>query len=635
MPQHVDSQDITLFAKTNFRGKEVPFGIKTDDRRRHMYVIGKTGMGKSTVMENMIIQDIRAGRGLAVVDPHGDLVEKILAFIPPNRVNDVVYFNPSDVDYPIAFNVLESISSTHRHLVASGLIGVFKKVWADSWGPRLEYILRNTILALVEYPGSTLLGVTRMLVDKEYQKKVTNTIADPIIKAFWNDEFSAFNTQFRTEAVSPIQNKIGQFLSSSIIRNIVGQPKSTIDIRDIMDNGKILLMNLSKGRIGEDNSALLGAMMITKLQLAAMSRIDIPEKDRRDFYLYVDEFQNFATESFAGILSEARKYRLNLIVAHQYIEQLDEKVSAAVFGNVGTIASFRVGAGDAEFLAKEFFPTFTETDLVNLTKYDMYLKLMIDGVASEPFSATGLPPATNPSHLEDTIIRVSRERYAKPREVVEEKISRWTLSEKPTAGSGDDRRPPRRDDRGERREHEPRREPRESRPADEPPVEYQREAPVVIESAIPAPLSLAEALQQSPPKPPPEKREHRQPEGERSERRDARPRRSDQRSDSDRPSGDGSRPRRDDRSRRGGEGRGPRRDDRRSTPRDTERRSGAPDQARPEQVRPPETQSAPISSPHVPPAAPQAQPMHETPPPTHHTAGSAHELKPGEVATFS
>lgn len=498
MSQHVEAEDITLFARTNYRGKQVAFGIKTDDRRRHMYLIGKTGMGKSTVMENMIIQDMRAGRGCAVVDPHGDLVEKMLAFVPPSRINDVIYFNPADVDFPIAFNVLESVNPAHRHLVASGLLGVFKKVWLDSWGPRLEYILRNTILALIEYPGSTLLGVTRMLVDKEYQSKVVNTISDPIIKSFWIDEFGAFNNQFKTEAVSPIQNKIGQFLSSSIIRNIVGQPKSTIDIREIMDTGKILLLNLSKGRIGEDNSALLGAMMITKIQLAAMSRVDIPEKERKDFFLYVDEFQNFATESFAGILSEARKYRLSLIVAHQYIEQLDERVRAAVFGNVGTLASFRVGAADAEFIAKEFFPVFVETDLLNLTKYDMYLKLMIDGVASEPFSATGLPPAANPDHLEEKVVRVSRERYARPRTVVEDKISRWTMSEKP-AGAPSNRpagdRPPRTRDREPRNDRPQRSEPQQED------VVYQREAPVLTsETDIPAPISLTQALQQQPPR---------------------------------------------------------------------------------------------------------------------------------------
>jgi len=420
------NEDITPFAMTNFRNIRRKFGIKQDDRRRHMYLIGKTGMGKSTTIENMIVDDIRKGKGVALIDPLGDLVERVIDFIPSYRINDVIYFNPADLDYPIAFNVLEAVDPTHRHLVTSGLIAVFKKIWIDSWGPRLEYLLRNTILALLEYPGSTLLGVTRMLVDKEYRRKVVRRITDPVVKAFWVNEYSAYSNQFRTEAISPIQNKVGQFLSSSVIRNIVGQSKSTIDMREIMDNGKILLLNLSKGRIGEDNSSLLGAMMVTKIQLAAMSRVDIPEEKRRDFYLYVDEFQNFATESFATILSEARKYRLNLIMAHQYIEQLDEKVRAAVFGNVGTIVAFRVGAADAEFLVREFEPIFSETDLVNLTKYEIYLKLMIDGVASDPFSATTLPPVTDEEGNREKIIRASRERYSRPREVVEEKIMRWS-----------------------------------------------------------------------------------------------------------------------------------------------------------------------------------------------------------------
>lgn len=515
MPDEIQPTDVTLFATTNFRGSNRPFGIKTDDRRRHMYVIGKTGMGKSTLLENMIIQDVRAGRGLAVVDPHGDLVEKILKFIPSFRVNDVVYLNPADVEYPIAFNILEAIDPNQRHLVASGLIAVFKKLWVDSWGPRLEYILRNTILALIEYPGSTLLGVNRMLVDKDYRSKVVRHISDPIVKSFWQGEYAAYANQFRTEAISPIQNKIGQFLSSAIIRNIVGQPKSTIDMRDIMDSGKILLLNLAKGRIGEDNSALLGAMMITKLQVAAMSRIDIPEKDRHDFFLYVDEFQNFATESFANILSEARKYRLNLIIAHQYIEQLDENVRAAVFGNVGTIVCFRVGAADAEFLAKEFFPVFTETDLVNLTKYDVYLKLMIDGVASEPFSATGMPPVTNPDQLEDRVIRVSRERYAKTRAVVEEKISRWTgamdEAQQEDKRNNDSSRSRRDNGNG----HQDR------KPPEKPPVEPSSREPVTL-SDIPAPISLSEAFsaQNNQQRPPRQKQDHRSHRRDRSKSRD-------------------------------------------------------------------------------------------------------------------
>lgn len=423
--------EICFFGESYYRDHAQKFGIKTDDRRRHMYVIGKTGMGKTTLLENMVYSDVVNGHGLCYIDPHGDTAEKILDFIPSHRINDVIYFNPSDMNYPISFNLLESVDPAYTHLVASGMVGVFKKIWADSWGPRLEYILRNALLALLDHPDSTLLGVTRILVDKDFRKKVVSNIKDPVVKSFWVDEFTKFNDRTIAEVISPIQNKVGQFLSTALIRNIVGQVKSTLHFRDIMDNRKILILNLSKGRIGEDASALLGAMMITKIQLAAMSRVDIPEEQRADFYLYVDEFQNFATESFAGILSEARKYRLSLIVAHQYVAQLDEKVADAIFGNVGTIVSFRVGAGDAETLVKEFSPYFTEEDFVNLPKFFIYLKLMIDGVASNPFSSKTLPPLSKHEGHSEKIIRVTRERYARTREIVEDKINRWS-------GHGDD-----------------------------------------------------------------------------------------------------------------------------------------------------------------------------------------------------
>ncbi|HPD03191.1 MAG TPA: type IV secretion system DNA-binding domain-containing protein [bacterium] len=423
--------EVTLFGETTFRNQNQKFGIKVDDRRRHMYVIGKSGMGKSTLLENMIAQDINKGRGLAVVDPHGDLAEKIIRYIPDRRVEEVVYFNPADAEYPIAFNVVEQVEPHLRHLVASGLIGVFQKLWADSWGPRLEYILRNAILAVLDYPDSTLLAITRMLSDKNFRKRVVEKIQDPVVKAFWVNEFSSYNDKFASEAVAPIQNKVGQFLSSSLIRNIVGQIRSSIDLRKIMDEGKILIMNLSKGRIGEDNSALLGSMMITKLQLAAMSRVDTPEEERRDFYLYVDEFQNFATDSFANILSEARKYHLSLVLAHQYIEQLTDSVRAAVFGNVGTLVVFRVGATDAEFLAKEFLPLFNEEDLVNIPKFNFYIKLMIDGLTSDPFSARTLPPLSKNEQTNNAerVIDYTRSHYASRRDVVEEEIMRWHLNQ--------------------------------------------------------------------------------------------------------------------------------------------------------------------------------------------------------------
>ncbi len=421
------STEITPFAKTAFRGQEQVFGIKRDDRRRHVYIIGKTGMGKTTLLEHFVAHDIAAGHGVAYIDPHGDTAEKMLSLIPPHRQDDVIYFNPADMSYPVAFNVLEHVDPEYRHLVASGIVGVFKKLWADSWGPRLEYILRNAIMALLETPNTTLLGVMRILVDKRYRKRIVGAVSDPVVRAFWTEEFPKWQGPVLQEVIAPIQNKVGQFLTSALIRNIVGQPQSAFSLRDVMDKKKILIVNLAKGRIGEDNSALLGAMMVTKIQMAAMSRVDMPEEKRNDFYLYVDEFQNFSTESFATILSEARKYRLNLTLAHQYIAQLDDAVRDAIFGNVGTTISFRIGAADAEFLEKEFAPVFTLNDFVNLPKYHIYLKLMIDGVTADAFSATTLPPV-EPGHTsqEENIIANSRARYAVPRETVEERINVWS-----------------------------------------------------------------------------------------------------------------------------------------------------------------------------------------------------------------
>ena len=423
----MENSNITLFGETDFRNQKRRFGIKEDDRRRHMYIIGKTGTGKTTLLENMAIQDIQNGHGIAIVDPHGEFAEKMLDFVPSSRINDVIYFNPADLDFPIAFNAIETVDAEHRHLVASGLVGVFKKIWAETWGPRLEYLLRNAILALLEYPGATLLGVMRLLVDKTYRQKVMDKVTDPVVKSFWVDEFSKYKGNFEVEAIAPIQNKVGQFLTNPLIRNIVGQTKSSINIREIMDSEKIFIMNLSKGKIGEDTSNLLGAMLITRLQLAAMSRVDIPEDERKDFYLYVDEFQNFATESFANILSEARKYHLSLVLAHQYIAQVREEVRDAVFGNVGTMVSFRVGAADADFLEKEFEPEFTVNDMVGLGFAQIYLKLMIDGFSSRPFSARTLAPIrSTESSSKEKIVRVSRERYGRSRQEIEDKIMRWS-----------------------------------------------------------------------------------------------------------------------------------------------------------------------------------------------------------------
>jgi len=426
------NRDITYFGKTNFRNSDAVFGIKRKDRRQHMYILGKSGTGKSVLLSNLIVQNIQNGEGVCVVDPHGETVEEILNLIPEHRIKDVIYFNPADSDFHIGFNVIQLDDPKYKHLVASGLMGIFTKIWANAWSSRMEYILNNAILALLDTPGTTLLGIPRLLVDKDYRQMIIGNLKDPVVKAFWVHEYEQWREQFRNEAIAPIQNKVGQFLSTAIIRNVVGQSKSTIDIFKIMNEGKIFLVNVSKGRIGEDNSALLGGMIITKIQLAAMERVRIPEDERKDFYLYVDEFQNFATDAFANILSEARKYRLNLTVAHQYTAQLENKdgskVRDAVFGNVGTMIIFRVGGDDADFLEKEFEPEFTSLDLVNLPNYHVYIKLMIDGVTSRPFSATTLPPikVDVSKGVKEKVIESSRKIYTRTRKEVENEISKWS-----------------------------------------------------------------------------------------------------------------------------------------------------------------------------------------------------------------
>jgi hypothetical protein len=428
--------EICYFGVYDNRGSLVPFGIKRDDRRRHMYILGKTGMGKSTFLQNMCIQDIYNGEGVCFIDPHGEAAEYIMDRVPSYRQNDVIYFDPSDTNFPIGFNMLEQKSGEEKFLVASGMMAVFTKLWAGMWSTRMEYILNNCILALLDSPGNTLLGITRMLTDKAFRNKIISKITDPIVKNFWLVEFAGFNDRYKQEAIAPIQNKIGQFLSSNLIRNIVGQPKSGIDMRQIMDQKKILIINLSKGRLGEDSSALLGGLLITKLQLAAMSRVNMPESERNDFYLYVDEFQNFTTDSFGTILSEARKYRLNLVLAHQYIAQLTEngsfKIKNAVFGNVGTMICFRVGSEDSEILEKEFTPVFTPQHLQNLNARQTVLKLSIDNASAGPFLAETLPPIFEKMGGRLAIgLKVSRERYASPVERVEDAISRWLNNQSP------------------------------------------------------------------------------------------------------------------------------------------------------------------------------------------------------------
>lgn len=418
---------VTYFAATDSRGRRAPFGLKAADRRRHMYVIGKTGMGKSTLLENMAIQDIQNGEGLAFIDPHGGTADTLLNYIPEHRIKDVVYFAPFDLDKPVAFNVMEDVGYDKRHLVVSGLMATFKKIWIDAWSARMEYILSNTLLALLEYPDATLLGVNRMYTDKAYRKLVVENVKDPIVKDFWTKEFANYGDRYTQEATPAIQNKIGQFTSNPLIRNIIAQPHSSFDIRDLMDKKKILIINLSKGQVGETNMRLLGSMLTTRIFLGAMSRAELSttEIDKLpDFYFYVDEFQNFANDTFAEILSEARKYKLNLLIAHQYVEQMEEQVRAAVFGNVGTTVAFRVGPFDAEVLETIFSPEFMKEDLVNLGFAQIYLTLMIDGVGSRPFSAVTMPQIERPARSFRTeVIQASRDQFGNLRSGIEVAIN--------------------------------------------------------------------------------------------------------------------------------------------------------------------------------------------------------------------
>ncbi|RME30477.1 hypothetical protein D6792_00930 [Candidatus Parcubacteria bacterium] len=420
---------VVLIGETTARAAATLFGIKAKDRLRHLYAIGKTGMGKSTLLENLAIQDIRRGAGITFVDPHGSSAEHLLDFIPKERVRDVIYFAPFDLAHPIAFNVLEKVDPDKRHLIVSSLMATFEKIWVDAWSARMAYILQNTLSALLEYPGATLLGVNRMYVDSEFRKHVVEHITDPAVKSFWKDEYTKYTDRYAAEATPAIQNKIGQFASNAMIRNIVGQEHTSFDLRRVMDERKILIVNLSKGRIGEDNARLLGAMLVTKLYLAAMSRADTSPQELAALpphYLYVDEFQSFANRTFADILSEARKFKLALTIAHQYIEQMEEEIRAGVFGNVGTMITFRVGAYDAEVLEREFGPKITAQDLVNLGFAEIYIRLMVDGITLQPFSARTLPPFPRPQESYRAMaLAASRAQWSRDRKAVEEEVLRW------------------------------------------------------------------------------------------------------------------------------------------------------------------------------------------------------------------
>lgn len=407
-----EKNNVNLFAKAELKNAQQIFGIKEEDRRRHMYVVGKSGTGKSTLLANMIINDLKHGKGLAVIDPHGDLIETILDYIPKHRINDVIYLDPSDPEAVVKINLFEGGSEVHRELIASGIVAIFQKMYAHSWGPRLEYILRNTLLTLLS-KQARLEDVITMLTNEKYRERVVENLQDPVLKNFWIKEFNPMQERLRTEAISPILNKVGQFVTSPIIRDVVNAQHSSINIEEIMDSGKILLINVSQGKLGEDNAALLGAMLITKIQLAAMNRVYKAEADRKDFYLYIDEFQNFATTSFIKILSEARKYRLNLILANQYMDQIPPEVKSAIFGNAGTIASFILGASDAAQLQQEYGNMYTQEDLVSLSRYQIIIKLMIDGTTSRPFPAHTLGLASSNNQNKAKVLRSSREQYAK------------------------------------------------------------------------------------------------------------------------------------------------------------------------------------------------------------------------------
>ncbi|MFW0871295.1 MAG: type IV secretory system conjugative DNA transfer family protein [Patescibacteria group bacterium] len=431
-PNKLGSNDdhITYFAETDARGKRVKFGIKDSDRTKHIYMIGKSGMGKSTLLENLAVQDIQNGNGLCFIDPHGSAVDTFLDYIPAHRVDDVVYIAPFDFEHPVAFNVMEDVDPDKRSLVAQGLLSSFKKIWGEeTFSDRMEHIVSNTLLALLEYPNSTMLSISRMFVDIPFQKKVIANISDPVVKQFWTQEYASWSDTYRRDAYSAILNKIGQFTSNPVIRNIVGQSKSSFDLRQCMDEQKIVLVNLSIGQVGEANANLLGSMLTTKIFLAGMSRASLSKGELSqvpNFYLYIDEFQNLANDSFADILSQSRKYKLNLTLAHQYIEQMPETVRAAVFGNVGTMITFRVGATDAEIFEREFGMRFLASDFVSLDRYQIYLTLMIDGAGSAPFSARTLPPLPVPAvSLRQEVIAHSRAHFARSREEVEKEIANW------------------------------------------------------------------------------------------------------------------------------------------------------------------------------------------------------------------
>ncbi len=418
-------EEITYIGNRNIWGGEKPFGISRIDRRQHLYIIGKTGTGKTTLLENLISQDIERGHGVALIDPHGDLAEKILDLIPSWRTDHVLYFNPADSDFPVGFNLIRSSVTSRKYLEASAVVGAFKHIWRDSWGPRLEYILYASVAALMECENVSLLSLPRMLNEVRYRRWILKQVRDPVVRSFWEKEFAQFDKRFLAETIAPIQNKVGQLLMAAPLRNVFGQVKSKIDPRFIMDNKRIFIADLAKGKLGEDKSNLLGSLLVSKFQTAAMERAEMPEAERTDFYLFIDEFPNFSTDSFAGILSEARKYRLNLILAHQYMEQMEKEVRDSVFGNVGSLVSFRVGLTDARVLANEFGSRYSPDQFTDLANYEIRVKLLEQGEYGEPFLAKTSPPRPAFHGHRRNLMSRSRERFGIDRRVMESKIRRW------------------------------------------------------------------------------------------------------------------------------------------------------------------------------------------------------------------
>lgn len=406
-------------------GSDTGFGLGEADACRHIYIIGQTGAGKTTLIQNMVLQRVHAGQGVALIDPHGDVAEAILDRFPPARARDLVYFDPATSDFPAAFNPLQNVPPEQRALATAGLVSAFKSIWADSWGPRLEYILGYTIATLMEVENTSLLGINRMLSDDEYRAGIVAQVRDPFIRAFWTDEFANYDKRYLREAIGPVQNKLGQFVRSPLLRNIVGQVGNRLNFRHIMDTGRVFVANLSKGKLGPEPANLLGALLVAQFKHAAMTRADLPETERRIFHLFIDEFHNFTTDSIAEALSEVRKYGLSLTLAHQFLDQLSEEIRPAVFGNVGTLIAFRVGAADARRMAEEFGQAFVAEQFTDLEKHEIFVRTLENGQPRVPFRGVTYPPFHSRTGRREKIVAHSRQRFTLPRAKVERRLQAW------------------------------------------------------------------------------------------------------------------------------------------------------------------------------------------------------------------